>query len=204
MNFFSRMSPRRKRLVLGTAGAFAACAALPGTGPSLRHNLSGAVQSVVNWFHEDDNGTGDIKNAANPSPAVFRARLPLDQDVAAKMPGDFAVQLAVCERSVPSDSGDAPPPSVGRNERIAHKLHDTLEPRFNENPAFHAAVLRNLAFDAVRLNNRNDASVFDTFPAPKNHAAPPTVPPPTPDNLRLWHDAAKRGSVWNPETPTFP
>ena len=204
----SLVSPRRKKLIFAAAAAFGAVLVLPGVGPLTRHELSVAVQNTVHAPAQTNSSDAEAMWAQSEATRI--AHLPLDQKTAAQMPSDFAVQLALCRRDTPLNkptsrldaANDAPAPAgmVGRNEKVAHKLL-ALAPRFAQNPSLHAAVLRNLAADAVNLKNRREADFLlpETEQAKRKNAAEPS-----PENLAAWHKAAQTGEALEPQNAFFP
>lgn len=214
--FLRRMSLRRRRLVFAALGVFAASLVLPGMGYLVRYYLATAGQTLVAILNRSDDGNTDDYGARCKQ--AFFNRTALDKMVAARMPDDFPVQLAACQRGVPddyvaflqldADNNPLPPaantpnePEVRRPEKIAWKLLE-LAPRFDHSPAFHAAVLRNMSGGAVFLNHRHDDEIFYRVSAGKQDK--PVLVPPSPRNLRAWHRAAQSGEQLEPQNAYFP
>ena len=207
-NTFQTMSTRRKRLIFAAAGAFGASLLLPGVGPLTRHELSVAAQNAADFSPPIYAADRDAIWAQSEQQRI--AHLPLDRAAAAKMPDDFGVQLALCERETPFnkstlfDEGepDAPAGQIGRREKVARKLL-ALSPRFLDKPAFYAAVLRNLAADAVSLQNCHGGDTLrDESEAAQK--ARKNAPDPSAENLAAWHEAARTGAALEPQNAFFP
>ena len=211
-------SPRRKRLVWATVTALSICALLPETGPWARRTMTATVRAVVCPPIPND-GSDDIAYWTQRA-REFRQQTERDQNVAAQMPTDFPIHLVACIDSIPDDYADFKINADGtlrpfaeteyetypenRDERIAQKLR-SLAPRFDQNPSYHASVLRYLSFDTLlRLNNRGDEAIL--YDALRANAILSQVnsAPPSPETVADWHEAARAGERLEPRNAFFP
>ena len=122
--------------------------------------------------------------------------LPAEHLLAARMPDDYPVQLALATEMSPYrvdlNTADPMAPSKDRNRRIA-----ALAERFPNNPSVYANLLRYMTMGEVHVGRNDDGSV------PVPHAGVKVVPT-APESLEMFDTAAQKGAELDPDNAYFP